>query len=186
MLRSDSTKLPRRLSSSLIASGRQSSRQSNTVFGESASEREKTPAPAAEPARRTMHGRGNVRNTGGRSELSHSFVSCAHVGTCNYGSADIDAVHRLILPARRVSSTDHSSIGAALVASIEAYICGSTFQEWCMRYKAKGMEDVEICLSMDSHSANAKMADILSIYVKSLGSAIGITISVFNCEVWTP
>ena len=48
-----------------------------------------------------------------------------------------------------------------------------------MRYKAKGVEDVEICLSMDSHSANAKMADILSIYVKSLGSAIGIRISVF-------
>ena len=134
------------------------------------------PAPGAEPARHTTHRPANV---GGRSELSHSFVSCAHVGTCNYGSADIDAVHRLILPARRVSSTDHNSVGAALVASIEEYICGSTFQEWCMRYKAKGVEDVEICLSMDSHSANAKMADILSIYVKSLGSAIGIRISVF-------
>ena len=54
-----------------------------------------------------------------RSELSHSFVSSAHFCTCDYTSAGRDACHKLVLPARRVSSTDHNSIGSALVASIE-------------------------------------------------------------------
>ena len=119
------------------------------------------------------------RNVTGRPELSHSFVSCAHIGTCDYTAADIDPVHRLILPARRVASTDHNSVGSALVASIEEYICGSTLQEWCMKRKAEGMKDVEICLSMDSHAANMKMADILSIYLKSLGLAVDMRIGLF-------
>ena len=42
-----------------------------------------------------------------------------------------------------------------------------------MRYKGV---DAEICLSMDSHSANSKMAAILSNYFKNLGSAIGMRI----------
>ena len=48
-----------------------------------------------------------------------------------------------------------------------------------MRNKANGVQDVEICLSMDSASANMKMVELLSIYLKNLGSAIGMRIGLF-------
>ena len=94
-----------------------------------------------------------------RSELSHSLVSSCSIGCANHNAlsgdpknAKVNALdfETLVLPARRVHSTDTASIGSAVVEQLGQYVFGSSFTSFLMDLKKQGFTKVEVCLYPDS------------------------------------